>query len=245
MATFLDFSSILPDPYSAINLAGATDAAGTYGAGFAGVAFRNTDNVQVNIARSGSQTAATNGYQLWTFDIAYNDLLREEIDTINGFLFSIGGGKLKPFFVVLPQYARPRDDTFATFCTTNTINTVTASAANSSTLLLNTASKVTTGNPSPGDMISISDSSNSRHTKVYMITRCETNAKYKSGSTQPSATQRRIHVYPNLIYSVSAGATINFIKPKFKVRTGSSGMDYELNTEGYYSSSGLKLQESI
>lgn len=245
MSTFLDFSNILPDPYLAINTAGATDSYGIYGPGFAGVSFRNTDNVQVNIARSGSQTAATNGYQLWSFDISYNELLREEIDTINGFLFSIGGGRLKPFFIVLPQYAGPRDEVFANFCLTNPVTTVTVASANTNTLLISTNSIVTTGNPLPGDMITITDTSNSRHTKAYMITRCETIVTYQIGKTQPTSTQRRIHIYPNLVASVSAGSTINFIKPKFKVRTNSSGMDYELSTEGMYQSSGLKLQEAL
>jgi hypothetical protein len=80
-----------------------------------------------------------------------------------------------------------------------------------------------TGNPKPGDLFTISDPTNSNHTKAYRVTRSENNTVYETAGL--SSIQRRIHFTPPLTRNVSRG----FIA---KTTTGVASNVFTLNSHG-------------
>ena len=126
MAIFTNFSDLLPDPVFKINTAGATfsDAGnvtlvtdGVAGPGFVKVKFASNNQTQVSRTISGRGVTASPSYHNWAFDISYNQLTRAEFDPVSTFLES-RQGRLKPFYVILPQHNKPKDTAFNTFLTT-------------------------------------------------------------------------------------------------------------------------------
>jgi hypothetical protein len=117
MVTFTSFSDLLPDPNNKINSAGASDSSGTAGPGFAKIKFTSENNTQMSRTISGRGVAASPGFHKWSFDISYNPMTRDEFDPVASFLES-RRGRLNPFYVILPQHAKPRDSDFNTFLTT-------------------------------------------------------------------------------------------------------------------------------
>ena len=236
MATFSTFMDILPDPSNKINSAGAADAAGSAGPGFAEVTFRSqNDGNQTSRTRSGRGVTASPGSHTWMFDIKYNPLTRNEFDPVAAFLESRYGNR-KPFYVILPQHSAPKDATF----TGNTL-TASATAAGSPSIMIN---GVSNGNPSVGDFFEISDSSDANHKKVYKVTRVETSTTYQTGTTAPTSTQRRLWTQPPMNRAVSSGATINFSNPKFRVIQSRDTFEYSLGTNNLYSYT-LSLEEFL
>lgn len=241
MPVFSTFSDLLPDPNNKIDTAGVSNASGSAGPGFASVKFRSSRQVQTSRTISGRGVTASPGYHTWEFDINYNPMLRAEFEPVATFL-ETREGRLRPFFVILPQHAAPQNATFNTYCATNTI-TASQTPAGSTSIMLNNISAVA-GNPTPGDFINIVDSNDVNHLKTYKITRVETNDTYRTGTTQPSTTQRRIHVTPALSRDVSSGAVIRFINPRFRVIQKGDTLEYDLNTDNLYQFS-LSLEEML
>jgi len=127
MPVFTNFSDTLPDPNNRIETSGAAGAppipgpaTGSAGPGFASVKFRSSRQVQMSRTISGRGVTASPGYHTWEFDINYNPLTRAEFEPVSTFLES-REGRLRPFFVILPQHAAPQNSTFATYCASNTI----------------------------------------------------------------------------------------------------------------------------
>lgn len=249
MATFTSFSDLLPDPDNKISDAGHTDnTSGSSGPGFAKVKFRSINETQSSRTISGRGVAASPGSHNWEFDISYNPMTRAEFEPVAAFLES-RSGRLKPFYVVLPQYWRPRDDTFYTYfgyntftksVTNNVITTALTSAGQSSTMVTGTATLV--GDPKPGDFFTFTDPADINHKKAYKVIRVENNTTYQVGTTQPSTSQRRIHFHPPLARTTSAGSTLNFINPMFRVAQKGDTVEYDLDTDNLYQFS-LSLEE--
>lgn len=235
MPVFTNFSDILPDPNNKIDAAGVSSATGSAGPGFASVKFRSSRQVQMSRTISGRGVTASPGYHTWEFDINYNPLTRAEFEPVSTFLES-REGRLRPFFVILPQHRVPQNSLFATYAAANSITAAEATSAGSTTLLISGSSMLvgTAGSPSPGDFINIVDSANTNHVKSYKITRVETNSDHRSGTTQPTTSQRRIHVMPPLARSVSSGSVIRFIDPRFRVIQKGDTLEYDLNTDNLY-----------
>lgn len=235
MATFTSFSDLLPDPNNKINNAGAVDAAGTAGPGFAKVKFTSDNTTQVSRTISGRGVTASPSYHKWAFDISYNPMTRAEFDPISTFLES-RRGRLNPFYVILPQHAAPKDSAFAA-------NTLTASAtlAGSPTIMIN---GVSTGEPSPGDFFTITDPADANHKKAYKVLRVETSSTYQTGTTAPTGTQRRLWTQPPITRAVSAGSTLTFVNPKFRVTQKGDTLEYDLDTDNLYQFS-LSLEETL
>ena len=145
-------------------------------------------------------------------------------------------GRLKPFFVSLPQYADAQDSTYS-----GTLTVDGAYAAGKDNFLADHSSL--TGTPKRGDTFTITDSANSNHTKLYTVTRVQTNSDYYSGESQPSADQYRIYCQPNLVYSVANNSTLNFVSPLVRVMQSSDVREYSLGTNNLYSFS-LSLEEA-
>lgn len=244
MPIFTTFSDLLPDPINKINNAGAADASGSAGPGFAKIKFTSDNTTQVSRTISGRGVTASPSYHSWSFDISYNPMTRAEFDPVSAFL-EMRRGRLNPFFVILPQHARPKDTTFATYAAANLIG-ITAAAptpAGSPTLMLNGLSGVS-GSPSPGDFFTITDSNDVNHKKAYKVLRVEDNATWQTGTTQPSTSQRRVWTQPPMSRAVASGAIINFINPRFRVIQKGDTMEYDLDTDNLYQFS-LSLEEIL
>lgn len=235
MATFTSFSDLLPDPNNKINNAGVADASGSAGPGFAKIKFTSGNTTQVSRTISGRGITASPSYHNWSFDISYNPMTRAEFDPVGAFLDS-RRGRLYPFYIILPQHAAPKDTSFGS-------NTLLALATNAGSPSIMIEGAIT-GNPSPGDFFTITDSADVNHKKAYKVLRVETNSTYQIGSVQPSTTQRRIWTQPPISRSVSAGAVLNFVNPKFRVVQKGDTMEYDLDTDNLYQFS-LSLEEIL
>ena len=241
MTTFTSFSDLLPDPNNKINTAGASDAAGSAGPGFAKIKFESDSNVPISRTVSGRGISAMPGYHKWGFSISYNPMTRDEFDPVSTFLESRRGGRFYPFYVILPQHAAPKNAAFASLCAGN-LSGITVSGSHTSgspTLLI---AGVTSGEPSPGDFFTITDNADTNHKKAYKIVRVETPSTYQTGTTAPSANQRRLHVIPPITRTVSSGAVVNFINPKFRVVQKGDMLEYELDDSNLYQFN-LSLEE--
>lgn len=241
MATFSSFSNILPDPINKITDSGDLSSTGVAGPGFSGVHFISNGSTQVSRTNSGRAVHTDQEVQYWSFTIKYNPMLRDSFEPVNAFLASRNARK-DPFFVILPQYSKPRDSAFATFCGSNTIYVMGNYDPGVSKIFIDSAQSQITGDPKPGDMFTITDPADSNHLKVYMVTRVETSGYYQAGTTQPTLAQRRIHFNPPLQREVSDNSVVNFIKPKFRVIAKSDLREYDLDTDNLYSFS-LDVEE--
>ena len=243
MATFSDFTNILPDPNNAIGEAG--QSGGTAGPGFASVRLASEHKMMNTRTNSGRLISREISGHKWNIDLSYNPMTRDEFEPVYSFLLQ-KRGSLTPFFVSLPQYKAPRNSTFATFVASNSMTTTANAAAGATNLMITHASfdKDTKGTAKPGDIFTITDSSDSNHTKAYQVTRVENEDDYLSGSTPTiGATQLRVHFIPALQRTVYQGATVVFNDPKFRVVLKNDIQEYDLNTDNLYDFS-LKLEEA-
>ena len=242
------FMDVLPDPNRKILDSGKeNDSTGTAGPGFASIKVSSNRSTMLDKTNSGRAVARSVAGHSWNVDVRYNPLTRDEFEPIYSFLLS-RLGKLNPFFIELPNHVSSRDSTFTTFAAANTISvqTDTTTASAGQTYILIDAGSAFTANPKPGDMFTITDSSNANHVKVYRITRVETNTDYDTSiADQPASTsEKRIHFTPPLAYSVSDNSTLDFSYPRMRVRLAGDVQEYSLGTNNLYQFS-LKLEEAL
>lgn len=246
MPSFTSYQNILPDPVSGI--ADGGQAGTTKGPGFTSVKLSSEHKMQNTRTNSGRLISREVSGHKWNIGISYNPMTREEFEPVYSFLLQ-KRGSLTPFFVALPQYKEPRDLDFKSFVASNTFSVAGSAtiAAGATSLMIGASgySSSSNGTAKPGDLFTISDDDHdSNHTKVYQITRVETNSTYDAQtSPQPSATQQRIQFIPALQRSVSGDATLVFTNPKFRVIQKKDVQEYNLNTENLYSFS-LELEEA-
>lgn len=232
MAVFSTFNNRLPDPTFGVNDAGAVDGTGYRGPGFAEVTIRSNIPVQVSRTNSGRGVQTSSGSHNWAIDINYHPMLREQFDPVASFLEL--RSRLKPFFVVLPQYSKPKDPAFASFVSSNQIVVDGTHPAGSPTLLIDASTNIV-GTAKMGDYINIVDPANVAHMKAYKIGAVESNSTYHVDSTQPRPDQLRLHLIPPLTRSVSNGAIVKFINPEFRVVPTTDVVETSLNTDNLYS----------
>lgn len=243
MVTFTTFNNRLPDPTFMVNDAGVVDAnTGTRGPGFASVKVASKEDNQVSRTKSNRGVHVTDGAHNWEISITYNPMLRDEFDVVDTFLQSRKGRRY-PFFVVLPQYSRPKSSLFSAFVNGKTFTAPSATASGSPTLLVGTTVAFSSY-PRPGDFITITDAADINHLKAYKILFVETNALYQAGKTQPATNQVRLHLNPPLTRFVNAGAVVNFVDPKFRVIQKGDVIEHDLNTDNLYQF-GLQLEEIL
>ena len=202
--------NILPDPYNTITNSGDSGGAIT-GPGFASMTLSSDQPIMRDRTNAGRLISRSSAYHKWVVDITYNPLTKAEFDPVYNFLLH-KQGSLKPFYVSLPQYR-------AQGIADKTTNT--SAVAGSNTLVCNTTGIV------PGALFRINDSSDSSHTKAYMVTRVGASS---------------ITIVPGLANEVSAGATVDFTDPTIKVIQTSDVQQYSLANNNLYSFS-LKLEE--
>jgi hypothetical protein len=241
MATFLNFNDRLPDPTFGVNDTGVIDAAGTQGPGFASVRMGSSEDDQVSRTRSGRGVHRSGASQFWTISIKYNPMTREEFDVVDTFLQARKGRRI-PFFVVLPQYSKPKLATFATFVTANPMRVALSAAAGSDKITMDASGTPITGLPKPGDFFTITDPGDINHLKAYKVTRVETPDYYQSGTTAPPANSIRVHTNPPLQRFTTMNAAVNWMNPKFRVMMVGNVLEHELDTENTFEF-GLQLEE--
>ena len=238
MATFGNFANRLPDPAFNVAPDGSTTnaGAGDFGPGFKSVKFTSTQPVSVTRTNSGRViTRAIVGHH-WKIAISYNPMTRAEFEPIASFLEE-RRGRLKPFFVVLPQHASPQTASSGTISTTGTI-------ASGDSNFLATGSTASGMNLERGDMITINDSSNSNHLKAYKIIRVHTSTnKLSSDSDLDSANERRYYVSPPFEKDVTSGSTVVYTNPLIRVINTKDVFEYSLGTNNLYEFS-LTLEEA-
>lgn len=233
---------ILPDPTRKILDSGKQqDSTGIAGPGFVSVKLNSTMPTTSSRTNGGRAIYRSLGSHVWEIDITYNQLTRAEFEPVHAFLMS-RQTTLAPFYVILPQYELPRETTFSTNVNSGTIPTFAAATSSGSTNFLITLGS-TLGNPKPGDIFNIVDSTNSNHVKTYMVTRCETNAD-NDLTPIPTTGQRRLHVSPPLMYSVSSGSQLIFKAPKFRVMPKADVQEYSLGVNNLFQFN-LSLEEAL
>jgi hypothetical protein len=241
----ITFTNILPDPNNSIGDAG--QSGGSAGPGYSAVRLASEHEIMNTRTNSGRLVSRETSGHKWTIDISYNPMTREEFEPIYTFLLQ-KRGSLSPFFVSLPQYKKPRDTAFALFVASNNFQPVFDGIAGSTNLMIKKTGYVraTHGTPKPGDIITITDTSDSNHKKAYQITRVETESNYLVGTTPPEDDNGELRIWftPSLQRNVeSTTSVINFNNPLFRVILKNDVQEYTLDSSNLYSFS-LKLEEA-
>ena len=236
MGAFSTFGNRLPDPAFGVDEAGQNvNSTANFGPGFASVTFTKEQPTMMSRTNSGRVVTRSLVGEKLKIAISYNPLTRAEFEPVYSFLTE-KKGRLKPFFVSLPQYADAQDTNYS-----GTLTVDGAYAAGKDNFLADHSSL--TGTPKRGDTFTITDGANSNHTKLYTVTRVQTNSDYYSGESQPSANQYRVYCQPNLVYSVADNSTLNFVSPLVRVIQSSDVREYSLGTNNLYTFS-LNLEEA-
>ena len=232
---FSSFADRLPDPNFKITEAGENANGGNAGPGFASVKFSSEQPVSISRTNSGRVISRAIVGHRWKINISYNPMTREEFEPVYSFLLE-KRGRLKPFFISLPQYNSPRTST------SGTISVDGAITAGASNFKVDGFGSVT-GGLRPGDMFNF-NSSNSNHKKAYQITRVLTNADYLTGGTQPASDERIYYVTPPIEKAVEDNATINYgSNTLIRVVQTADVQEYNLGTNNLYEFS-LSLEEA-
>jgi len=180
MPVFTNFSDILPDPNNKIDTAGVSSATGSAGPGFASVKFRSSRQVQMSRTISGRGVTASPGYHTWEFDINYNPLTRTEFEPVSTFLES-REGRLRPFFIILPQHAAPINTLFSKRLTIASI------ATTGTAVTLNFAAQAV--NPYPVDSkISVAGTTPSVYNGTYTVSSSTVNSVTFASTTTEAMT---------------------------------------------------------
>lgn len=269
------FLTVLPDPSTKRSYWGAEDASGDVGPGFASVKLTSDQNMMLTRTNSQRVISRASAGQKWNIDIGYHPMTRAEFNPVYTFLLQ-QRGPLNPFYVELPQYASSQNALFNTDTNesgdatynTNTFATTGAESAGSTSVVLTQptdwklknaagADITSTANtndepfniPAVGDVCSFTDTSNSNHKKVYMVTYVETYFKYNtlpSTGNGESVDSRRIRVgiTPPLAKTVSSGSTAKFKGVQFHVILPTAVREYSLGTDNLYKFN-LKLEEYL
>ena len=235
MSNFSAFANRLPDPAYKITEAGDNHSSGTAGPGFASVRFSSEQPVSISRTNSGRVISRAIVGHRWKINISYNPMTREEFEPVYSFLLE-KRGRLKPFFISLPQYNSPRTST------SGTISVDGAITAGASNFKVDGFGSVT-GGLRPGDMFNF-NSSNSNHKKAYQITRVLTNSDYLTGGTQPATDERIYYVTPPIEKAVEDNATIDYGSDTLiRVVQAADVQEYNLGTNNLYEFS-LSLEEA-
>ena len=237
MATFSNFTNRLPDPNWGISEAGDGHATSfTEGPGFASVKFSSQQPVAYSRTNSGRVTTRAIAGQYWSIGITYNPMTRDQFEPIYNFLLE-KRGRLKPFFVALPQHIDTRTTTSGTLSVQGTIT------SGDTNFLIDGMDSIS-GVLRPGDMCNFVDSGNSNHHKIYKIVRvADSNNKLSSDTALNTSDERRLYVVPPVEKDVTDNSTLDYGSPLFRVVQKSDVQEYSLGTNNLYTFS-LNLEEA-
>ena len=233
---FSSFTDRLPDPNWTIHDSGEGHASNyNAGPGFATVKFSSEQPTSISRTNSGRVISRAIVAQRWKINITYNPMTRDQFEPVYNFLLE-KRGRLKPFFVTLPQHT-PRSTTSATY-------TVQSNLASGTDNILCTVSSDANANLKPGDMFTITDSGNSNHKKAYQIVRVnDSTNKLSSDTALNTTTERRLYIVPPLEKAVNASSTLSYTTPLIRVVQTADVQEYSLGTNNLYTFS-LNLEEA-
>ena len=237
MSGFSTFANRLPDPDFKITEQGDNDNSnGLAGPGFASVRFISTAPTAVSRTNSGRVITRSIVNQRWSITITYNPMTREEFEPVHSFL--LDHGRLKPFFVALPQYKDTRDSDF-----TADIKVDGAQNAGAAFIVMDGFgdNNAATG-LRPGDLITFNDSGNSNHKKAYKVTKVTNNTDYLTGS-QPASGERHVYIHPRLEKDVSNNTDVVYENPLIRVIMTTDVIEYTLGNNNLFQFS-LNLEEA-
>ncbi len=210
----------LPDPNNKINAAGEIDSSGNAGPGFSAVTVTSKQPISINRSNSGLAFRNVSKYQMFSVNISYNKLTKEEFNVVYSFLLE-KQASLEAFFVQLPQYGNS---------SAGTKNISASASAGVNQLALNNVTDIV-----PGDLFSVTVPTDDTHVKVYKVTKI-------------NSTSSVITITPQLqrpINTASSGVeTANFGVPKMRVTYTGSDIQYSVVASGLYSFS-VKLEETL
>ena len=233
---FSAFANRLPDPNFKITEAGENSNSGTAGPGFASVKFTANQPVSFSRTNSGRVTTRSIVGHHWSIGITYNPMTRDQFEPIYNFLLE-KRGRLKPFFVALPQHVTTRTTTSGTISVQGSIS------AGDSNFLIDGMDSVT-GGLRPGDVFNFVDGGNSNHNKIYKVVRVATSTdKLASDSALNSTDERRLYVVPPVEKDVTDNSTLTYTSPLFRVVQKADVQEYSLGTNNLYTFS-LNLEEA-
>jgi hypothetical protein len=223
MATFTNFSNVLPTPLVRWGDAGEENAiTGNFGAGFAGVKLTSESPKLKSMPNSARREIQEASHQIWNISITYNPMTRDDFDPIFSFLRR-KSMFMEPFFVALPQYAAQ----------TATNKPTTAAYLRGADVVEVLDPIGTPIAPSPGSICHYENDN-----KIYMVTRVENDTVFAQDA--PAAGVERIHLTPKL--QKDYNADLIFTDPMFYVKQASDVTSYSLNHNNLYSFS-LSLEE--
>ena len=208
----------LPDPNNKINAAGEIDSSGNAGPGFSAVTVTSKQPISINRSNSGLAFRNVSKYQMFSVNISYNKLTKEEFNVVYSFLLE-KQASLEAFFVQLPQYGNTQ---------AGTKNIAASASAGVNQLALNNVTDIV-----PGDLFSVTVPTDDTHVKVYKVTKINS-----SVITITPQLQRPIDI------SSSGTETANFGVPKMRVTYTGSDIQYSVDASGLYSFS-VKLEETL
>ena len=238
----ITFTDRLPDPNWTIHTTGAGHASSyTAGPGFKTVKFSSEAPVQISRTNSGRVITRQIAGHKWDIAITYNPMTRDEFEPIYSFLLQ-RKGRLNPFYVVLPNQSSSRNANFNTHLNSNTILVDGALNAGVEVMKQDVHSDVPATQPQPGDMFTITDSSDSLHTKAYRVTRVTNEDNYLAGSV-PADTERYVYFTPNLQRATSNNSAINYTNPQIRVILKNDIQQFSIGTNNLYTF-GLQLEEA-
>ena len=233
---FSAFANRLPDPNFKITEAGENSNSGTAGPGFASVKFTANQPVSFSRTNSGRVTTRSIVGHHWSIGITYNPMTRDQFEPIYNFLLE-KRGRLKPFFVALPQHVTTRTTTSGTISVQGSIS------AGDSNFLIDGMDSVT-GGLRPGDVFNFVYGGNSNHHKIYKVVRVATSTdKLASDSALNSTDERRLYVVPPVEKDVTDNSTLTYTSPLFRVVQKADVQEYSLGTNNLYTFS-LNLEEA-
>jgi len=245
MAEFSSFTDRLPDPNWTIDTTGIGHASSyTAGPGFSAITLSSEAPVQVSQTNSGRIITRQIAGHKWGISITYNPMTRDQFEPVYSFLLQ-RKGRLNPFYVVLPNQKESRNSDFVTWLAANTNRAIAVDGAlNAGVEVMKQDGYSTTPatQPQPGDMFTITDSSDSLHTKIYRVTRITNEDNYLSGSV-PADVERYIYFTPNLQRATSNDSTINYTNPQIRVILKNDVQEFSLGTNNLYTFS-LNLEEA-
>jgi len=252
MATFGAFLDTLPDPNTPIGDAGqalAVGSGGVAGPGFSSIRVSSNRKTMVDKTNSGRAVSRAIAGHTWNIEINYNPLTRDQFEPVYNFLLT-RLGRLKPFYVILPNQASTRNASVPALKVQVHANHTPAAAGQNYMMVDSTADISSSNYLRPGDMFNINDSINDNHVKTYRVTRVENeddhDTQLPDGSTDfpANAKELRIHFTPPLSYPIPDTTPLVFTNPKIRVRLIDDVQEYELGTNNLYEFS-LKLEEAL
>jgi hypothetical protein len=221
---------------------------GVVGRPFATIKLTDSQKIEQDRTMSGRVVTRSKEYARWMIDIKYNPMTREQFDPVYNFLMQKHGSH-KPFYISLPQYAAPKDDSFALYVVDGSIGTPVSYTPGVTVMDMEVGQWASndqpgydfTGLPKAGDIFTLDVRRDTLHRKAYMVTHVETHLTYE---TLPITSCARVHFTPRLVRHLPEFTEAEFHNPLFKVRMVRDIQEYSLNTENLYSFS-LRLEEAL